>query len=72
MFRRADIVVITKADMIDFFDFNIEYAKEAANKLKPGVPVVLLNNKTGEGLDEIIKWIDEKRKEHLEKLKMKN
>ena len=68
MFRKADIVIITKADMIDYFDFDIEYAKEAANKLKPGVKVVLLNNKTGEGLEEIIEWISEKRKEHLEKL----
>ncbi len=68
MFRKADIVIITKADMIDFFDFNIDYAKETANKLKPGVPVVLLNNKTGEGLDEIINWIDAKRKEHLKTL----
>jgi len=71
MFRKADIVIITKADMIDFFDFDVEYAKKAANKLKPDVPVVLLNNKTGEGLDEIINWISEKRKEHLEKLKAK-
>ncbi|WP_024789011.1 hydrogenase nickel incorporation protein HypB [Lebetimonas sp. JH292] len=68
MFRRADIVVITKCDMLDFFDFDIEKAKVAADKLKPGVPVVLLNNKTGEGLDEIINWISEKRKEHLSKL----
>jgi hydrogenase nickel incorporation protein HypB len=68
MFRKADIVIITKADMLEFFDFDVERAKEAANKLKPGVPVVLLNNKTGEGLDEIIEWIKEKRKEHLKRL----
>ena len=65
MFRKADIVIITKADMVEFFDFDIKRAKENARKLKPGVPVVLLNNKTGEGLDEIIEWIKEKREEHL-------
>ncbi len=68
MFRRADIIVITKCDTLNFFDFDIEKAKVAANKLKPGVPIVLLNNKTGEGLDKIINWISEKRKEHLSKL----
>ncbi|NPA88071.1 hydrogenase nickel incorporation protein HypB [Caminibacter pacificus] len=68
MFRKADIVVITKADMLEFFDFDVKRAKEAANKLKPGVPVVLLNNKTGEGLDEIIEWIKSKREEHLKSL----
>ncbi|GAB6044485.1 hydrogenase nickel incorporation protein HypB [Caminibacter profundus] len=68
MFRKADIVIITKADMLEFFDFDVERAKEAANKLKPGVPVVLLNNKTGEGLDEIIEWIKSKREEHLKSI----
>jgi len=71
MFRKADIVVITKADMLEFFDFDVQRAKEAAQKLKPGVPVVLLNNKTGEGLDEIIDWISKKREEHLAKIKEK-
>ena len=65
MFRKADIVIITKADMVEYFDFDIDRATRNARKLKPGVPVVLLNNKTGEGLDEIIEWIKEKREEHL-------
>lgn len=69
MFRKADIIIITKTDMIDYFDFDINRAIESAKKLKPDVPVVLLNNKTKEGLDEIIDWIKEKRKEHLNKLK---
>ena len=69
MFRKADIVIITKADMVEYFDFDIDRATRNARKLKPGVPVVLLNNKTGEGLDEIIEWIKEKREEHLNTLK---
>jgi len=69
MFRKADIIIITKTDMIDYFDFDVDRAIESAKKLKPDVPVVLLNNKTKEGLDKIIDWIKEKRKEHLNKLK---
>jgi hydrogenase nickel incorporation protein HypB len=69
MFRQANIVVITKCDMLDFFDFNIERAKKEADKLKPGVKVVLLNNKTGEGLDEVIEWMKARREEHLTSLK---
>lgn len=68
MFRKADIIIITKTDMIDYFDFDINRAIESAKKLKPNVEVVLLNNKTKEGLDKIIDWIKEKREEHLNKL----
>ena len=65
MFRQADVVIITKCDMLQFFDFDIDRAKKEADKLKPGVKVILLNNKTSEGLDEVIEWIKEKREEHL-------
>ena len=68
MFRKADIIIIAKSDLIDYFDFDINRAKEAAQKIKPGVPIVLLNNKTKEGLDEIVDWIKSKRKEHLNSL----
>ena len=63
MFRKADLIVITKVDMVEFFDFDIEKAKESAKKLAPNAPVILLNNKTKEGLDELVKWIEEKHKE---------
>lgn len=68
MFRKADIVIITKSDMLEHFDFNVDEAMGAARKLKPEVPVVLLNNKTHEGLETIVDWIREKREAHLHAL----
>jgi len=68
MFRKADLVVITKADTIEFFDFDVDKVKKEARKLKPYVPVILLNNKTTEGLDELVEWIMKKHKEHIEGL----
>ncbi len=65
MFAKADVVVITKTDMVDYFDFDVDRAIRDAKKLKPGVKVILLNNKTKEGLDELVKWIKEKREEYL-------
>ena len=65
MFAKADVVVITKTDMVDYFDFDVDRAIKDARKLKPGVKVILLNNKTKEGLDELVEWIKEKREEYL-------
>ncbi len=66
MFAKADVVVITKTDMVEYFDFNIERAINDARKLRPGVKVILLNNKTKDGLDELVEWIKEKREEYLQ------
>ena len=65
MFRKADLVVITKCDMVEYFDFDIDRAIENARKLKPNVPVILLDNKNGEGLDKLIEWIKSKRGEYV-------
>jgi hydrogenase nickel incorporation protein HypB len=66
MFRKADLVVITKADLLPYFDFDLERAKRALEELKPGTPILLLNNRTGEGIEELVNWIMEKRRAHLQ------
>jgi hydrogenase nickel incorporation protein HypB len=68
MFRQADLVVITKADTLEFFDFDVEKVKTEARKLKPYVPVILIDNKSKKGFDELVAWIEKKHKEHLEGL----
>jgi len=55
MFRSADILLITKVDLIDYFDFNIEKAIEETRKLNPKVDVILVSTKNEKGLD---KWIN--------------
>jgi len=68
MFRQADLVVITKADTLEYFDFDVDKVKKEARKLKPYVPVILLDNKSKKGFDELVEWIEKKHKEHLEGL----
>jgi hydrogenase nickel incorporation protein HypB len=68
MFRKADLVVVTKKDLLPYFDFNVDRAKEKLEELKPGTPLLLLNNRTGEGIQELVQWILEKRQEHLSRL----
>jgi hydrogenase nickel incorporation protein HypB len=55
MFRSADILLITKVDLIDYFDFNIEKAIEETRKLNPKVDVILVSTKNEKGMD---KWIN--------------
>ncbi len=55
MFRSADVLLITKASLVEHFDFDIENAKKAARKLNPKMDVLVIDSKTGEGVD---RWID--------------
>ncbi len=55
MFRSADVLLITKSSLLEHFDFDVQKAKKEARKLNPKMDVIVIDSKTGEGVD---KWID--------------
>ncbi|ADC90041.1 hydrogenase accessory protein HypB [Thermocrinis albus DSM 14484] len=55
MFRAADLMIISKIDLLPYVDFDVGRAVSSARKIKPGIDVIKLSTKTGEGLNE---WID--------------
>jgi hydrogenase nickel incorporation protein HypB len=57
MFRQADLVLITKTDLLPYFDFSVERAKQAARKIKPGVDVLEVNTKDKDSLKRVADWI---------------
>ncbi|MGI6655332.1 MAG: hydrogenase nickel incorporation protein HypB [Desulfobulbus sp.] len=54
-FRTADLVLLTKTDLLPYFDFSVEEAAGEASRLRPEAPVLSLSATTGEGMDA---WID--------------
>lgn len=61
MFRRSDLVIITKVSLIEYFDFSIERAKSELAKLNPLSKLIALDSKTGEGFEEWIEFIAEQK-----------
>lgn len=55
MFRKADLLVITKADLAQHFDFDFKVASLAAKRLNPKVDIMILDSKTKTGFNL---WID--------------
>jgi len=72
MFEKADLFVITKADLLPYFDFDIEKCIEEFRKINPNAEVIVLSTKTGEGLDKWINWLTEKVKHKTQKLGVSN
>lgn len=55
MFKNADVVLITKCDLLPHFDFNIQHVTKEARKLNPKVDIIEIDSKSGLGID---KWIN--------------
>ena len=63
MFEKADLFIITKADLLPYFDFDIDRCIEEFRKINPRAEVIVLSTKTGEGLDKWIEWLTQRVEE---------
>jgi len=62
MFRQADLILITKTDLLEHFDYDIEHEKTEARKIKPNVDILEVNIKDKDSIQNVIDWIEFKRK----------
>ena len=54
-FKTSNVFIITKADLLPYFDFDVEKVKKEALSLNPNLRIFVVSSKTGEGLNE---WFD--------------
>lgn len=57
MFAAADLMILSKIDLLPYLDFDTDQAVEHARCVNPGIVVLRLSAKTGEGLDSWKDWI---------------
>ncbi len=62
MFAESDALVITKADTLEYFSFDIKRCSEIAKRLNPGLKIFTVSAKTGEGMKELEEYIEEARR----------
>ncbi len=61
MFRTADVLLITKCDLLPHFDFSIDKAVKEARKLNPKVDVIEIDSKSGAGIDQWVSYLKMKK-----------
>lgn len=54
IFNTADIAVVTKMDLAQAVEFDAEAARNAVWAVRPGMPIVTVSAKTGEGLEKLM------------------
>ncbi len=62
MFRRADLILITKTDLLPYFKYDTLREKAEARKIKPNVDILEVNINDEASIMRVIEWIEFKRK----------
>jgi hydrogenase nickel incorporation protein HypB len=57
IFRSADLMILTKSDLLPYLDFDVERCLGWARQIKPQLPMLTLSAKTGEGMAAWISWL---------------
>ncbi|MEM9876264.1 MAG: hydrogenase nickel incorporation protein HypB [Myxococcota bacterium] len=61
MFRVADLVLITKVDLLPHLDFDLDEARRSVAAVAPEARIVEVSTKSGAGLDAWYAWLREGR-----------
>lgn len=61
MFRASELLLINKTDLLPHLDFDLEQCIRYARRIQPDIQVITLSAKTGEGFEEWLDWLDQKR-----------
>lgn len=63
LFQQADIVLLTKVDLLGVLEYDLGRVCDDLARIQTRVPMLRLSAKTGEGMDEWLAWLKQKRNE---------
>ncbi len=61
IFQAADIILVNKIDLAGILDFSMQRVLDDLAQLNTAAPVLTLSARTGQGLDEWVQWLRQKR-----------
>ncbi|MFA6021354.1 MAG: hydrogenase nickel incorporation protein HypB [Rhodospirillales bacterium] len=61
MFRAASLMILNKTDLLPHLDFNVEKCIDYARRVHPGIGVIKLSARSGEGMEDWLAWIEAQR-----------
>jgi hydrogenase nickel incorporation protein HypB len=58
IFNTADVALITKMDLAAAADFDLEAARRSIQNVRPGMQVLEISSKTGQGMEDVVEMIE--------------
>ncbi|HTV73234.1 MAG TPA: hydrogenase nickel incorporation protein HypB [Candidatus Acidoferrales bacterium] len=65
MFRAADLLVVTKRDLLPYVDVSLERLITNAKEVNASLEVIVVSAKTGDGVLSFVRWIAAGRATHM-------
>ena len=57
MYEVCDLLIVSKTDVMPYFDFDRDKVVEYAKKRNSNIDVLFVSAKTGEGVDNVADWL---------------
>lgn len=65
MFATADLVVLSKEDLLPYVEFDVQAFARNVTRVAPRAELLGLSSRSGEGLDRFLRWIEDTRARFL-------
>lgn len=62
IFFRAELLVVSKTDLLPHVPFSVVSARENARRVHPGIEILEVSSMTGAGLETWQQWLEERRR----------
>ncbi len=59
MFHHADLMLLNKIDLLPHVEFDVERCKAFARRVNPGIRILEISAKTGQGMDAWYAWLQQ-------------
>ncbi|MBD3380088.1 MAG: hydrogenase nickel incorporation protein HypB [Candidatus Omnitrophica bacterium] len=67
LIEEGKLAIINKTDLLPYLDFDAQYCRESIKKVNPGIKILEISCRTGDGIDGFIDWIKDEIKIKKEK-----
>lgn len=67
MFEKCDLLIVNKMDTLEYFNFDREKLIKNAKMRNPDIEIIFLSAKTGEGMENLVSWVEETTDEWKQK-----
>lgn len=61
IFSKAEVMVLNKIDLLPYVNFDLQQARDNAQRVHPGIEIVEVSCTTGAGLDQWRAWLEGRR-----------